>query len=145
MKMPGRMLWTVLMSLFKKPATVMYPAVKVKMPDQFRGKLVFDADKCIGCKLCVKDCPSDAITINKVGDKRFECVIDLARCIYCAQCVDSCPRDAMHATAEFELASLTRDQLTMVFHAKPAPPPAEPSKENPAQAPKNGAGPENKA
>lgn len=131
MKMPGRMLWTVLMSLFKKPATVMYPAVPVKMPDQFRGKIVFDAEKCIGCKLCMKDCPTAAIAINKVGDKRFECVIDLARCIYCAQCVDSCPRDALHATAEFELASLNRDVLTMVFHAKDAPPPADPAKDNP--------------
>jgi formate hydrogenlyase subunit 6/NADH:ubiquinone oxidoreductase subunit I len=135
------MLWTVLISLFKKPATVLYPAVKVKMPDQFRGKLIFDTDKCIGCKLCMKDCPSDAIKINKVGEKRFECVIDLARCIYCAQCVDSCPRDALHATAEFELAGLKRDVLTMVFHANPAPPP----KENPAPTPKNEPGSENKA
>ena len=143
MKMPGRMIWTVLLSLFKKPATVLYPFVKVQMPQEFRGKLIFDPNKCIGCKLCMKDCPTAAITINKVGEKRFECVIDLSRCIYCAQCVDSCPRDALHATAEFELASLKRDTLTMVFHANQAPPaspekpaPPQDQKQVPAAAPK---------
>jgi formate hydrogenlyase subunit 6/NADH:ubiquinone oxidoreductase subunit I len=144
MKMPGRMIWTLLMSLFKKPATVLYPAVKVEMPDKFRGKLVFDANKCIGCKLCMKDCPTSAITIKKVGEKRFECVIDLARCVYCAQCVDSCPKDSLRSTAEFELASLNRDKLTMVFNAKEIPTPVEPPKENPDPAPKSEAAPDNK-
>jgi formate hydrogenlyase subunit 6/NADH:ubiquinone oxidoreductase subunit I len=137
MKMPGRMIWTLLMSLFKKPATVLYPAVKVKMPDKFRGKLVFDANKCIGCKLCMKDCPTGAITIKKVGEKKFECTIDLAKCVYCAQCVDSCPKNALRSTAEFELASLHRDKLTMVFNARETPTPVEPPKGNPSPAPKS--------
>ena len=43
MKRPGRMIQQVLSSLFKKPATVLYPFVKVEMPAQFRGKLKFRA------------------------------------------------------------------------------------------------------
>lgn len=63
----------------------------------------------------MKDCPSNAIAINKVGDKRFEAEFRLDRCIYCAQCVDTCPKKALETTPEFELARLKHDQLTVVF------------------------------
>ena len=38
---PGKMLFEVLSSLFKKPATVKYPAAKLEMADKFKGKLKF--------------------------------------------------------------------------------------------------------
>ncbi len=115
MKRPGRMFHEVMRSMFRKAATVRYPFVKVQMPARFRGRLKFDASKCIGCKLCMKDCPSGAITIQKVGDKRFEAVFDFARCMYCAQCVDTCPKKALEATGEFELAQLDRGKLIVTF------------------------------
>ena len=121
---PGKMAREVLKSLFRKPATVLYPYVKVRMPDRFRGKIKFTSSLCIGCKLCMRDCPTNCITITKVGDKRFQAEFDLDRCIYCAQCVDTCPKDALSATAEYELAQLQRDKLKVVFHAEPPPPSA---------------------
>lgn len=133
MKRPGRMIQEALKSVFKKPATLNYPAVKVEMPEGFRGKLSFDPAKCICCKLCMRDCPADAIKITKVGTDEVTCEIDLSKCIYCAQCVDSCPKGALRATREFELAGLQRDKLRVTFHgkcAKPAPakPPVPPEK-----------------
>lgn len=121
MKRPGKMLMEVLGSVGKKPATVLYPFEKLEMPPRFRGQLEYFAEKCIGCKICMRDCPSRAITINKVGDKQFECIIALDHCIYCAQCVDSCPKDALAMTPEFELAQLDRGKLKLTFHAKPKP------------------------
>lgn len=114
---PGKMIKQVLQSLFKKPATTRYPFIKIEMPKDFRGKIKFSPEKCIGCKLCMRDCPSDAIVIRKVGEKIFEAEIDLARCIYCAQCVDTCPRKALEATREFELARLDHAKLKVVFSA----------------------------
>jgi len=116
---PGKMIRQVLQSIFKKPATTKYPFVKEAPPRSFRGKLKFYPEKCVGCKLCMKDCPSNAIIINKTADGKFECGIDLGKCIYCAQCVDSCPKKALEATNEFELANLDRDKLKVVFRAKP--------------------------
>jgi len=119
MKKPGKMVKEVLGAVLRKPATVLYPFEKIEMPDKFRGKLKFYSEKCIGCKACMRDCPSGAITINKVGDKQFEAVIELDKCIYCAQCVDSCPKDALEATREYELAQPKRSQLKVTFHAIP--------------------------
>ncbi len=116
---PGKMLKQVLKSIFKKPATTKYPFTKTAMPDKFRGKIIFHPEKCIGCRMCVRDCPSGAIEIKKVGDKKFECEIDLGKCIYCAQCVDSCVKKALEATKEFELAVLDRNKLKVTYNAEP--------------------------
>jgi len=112
---PGKALKMVLEYIFKKPATINYPHDKAAMPPKFRGKLSFDASKCVGCKMCMKDCPSGAITIKKVGEKSFQAEMDLAKCIYCAQCVDSCFKKALSISQEFELAQIDRKKLVVLL------------------------------
>jgi formate hydrogenlyase subunit 6/NADH:ubiquinone oxidoreductase subunit I len=132
MKWPGRMAAEVLRHVAQKPATVNYPAERVTMPADYRGKIVFHAARCVGCKLCQKDCPAGALYIEKVGDKRFRAVFELDRCIYCAQCVDSCNKDAIESTRDFELATLDKKELHVVYEPPPPAPapaaaPAEPA------------------
>lgn len=138
---PGKMASEVLTSLFRKPATVLYPYVKVRMPDRFRGKIRFISSRCIGCKLCMRDCPTNCITITKVGDKQFQAEFDLDKCIYCAQCADTCPKKSLETTVEYELAQLKRDKLKVIFHAEPPPPssPAAPAEHAAESQPAPGA------
>ena len=118
MSRPGKIARLLMQSLFKKPATGNYPFDLSGMPEGFRGKLKFNAEMCIGCKMCMRDCPSGAIEINKIGEKQFQAQVNLAKCIYCGQCVDSCPKKALQITAEFELASLDPAQLKVILNAK---------------------------
>jgi formate hydrogenlyase subunit 6/NADH:ubiquinone oxidoreductase subunit I len=108
---PGMMLHEVLKELLRRPATLLYPAEKSPMPPRFRGKLAFRAEKCVGCRLCEKDCPSDAIEIVKLGDKLFDAILSMDRCVFCGQCVDSCNQGALEITDEYELASPDKASL----------------------------------
>ncbi len=122
---PGSFAHLLFGALFKKPATLNYPADKSGMPEGFRGKLAFNAQACVGCQMCVRDCPSGAIAITKVGEKQFEATINLGKCIYCGQCVDSCIKKALSITPEFELARLESGSLKITYHAQPQPSPPD--------------------
>ncbi len=110
-------------SIFKKPATQKYPFVKASIAEQFRGKQVFDTDKCLGCGLCSKDCPANAIDMVAIEGKKRP-LFHLDRCIFCYQCSDSCPKNAIQPTKIFELASIDKATLAMAPQApKPIPAP----------------------
>jgi NADH-quinone oxidoreductase subunit F len=51
----------------------------------------FINSNCIGCQLCLKNCPAEAIT----GTKKERHVIDPAKCIKCGTCRAVCKSDAV--------------------------------------------------
>ena len=113
-KGPGKILGEALRTFGKKPATTTYPFTKIDISDNYRGKLKFVPENCIGCNLCVKDCPSNAIAIENTGtkeEKKFIAVLNLDRCIFCGQCVDSCRKNALSMSNYIELADLDRKNL----------------------------------
>ncbi|MCX5751881.1 MAG: 4Fe-4S binding protein [Candidatus Saganbacteria bacterium] len=112
------MLQLILESILKKPSTVSYPKFKEAPLKSLRGAIAFIPENCIGCKICMKDCPAGAIIITKIGEKVFQAEIDLSKCIYCAQCVDSCPKKALEYTTQFELAALDKNKLKVTTSGK---------------------------
>ncbi|MFC1898723.1 NADH-quinone oxidoreductase subunit NuoF [Chloroflexota bacterium] len=45
------------------------------------------ADKCQGCRICFRECPTEAIT----GGRGLVHIIDQDKCIKCGACLDACP------------------------------------------------------
>jgi NADH-quinone oxidoreductase subunit I len=120
----------LLRNLTVKPATREYPFVKTPVPVGFRGTPQLHPGTCLGCKACVRDCPSEAIeivlkpqppeeTVNppeqgKKPVKKYQMIIYLDRCVHCARCADVCPKDSIYLDEEFEVANFTRDALRLV-------------------------------
>ena len=52
-----------------------------------------DKDACVGCKLCEKACPSNAIVVSSEDKKA---VINTALCHHCIKCQQVCPKDEIH-------------------------------------------------
>jgi len=131
MKKPIKILPEALRHFFKRAATSKYPFEKAKLYPNFRARIVFESEKCIGCKMCMRVCPSKAIEIilsenqpqPQIGadgkalsvKKKFDCIMNLDRCIYCAQCVEICPKKALASTDDFELAQIERTKLKLHY------------------------------
>jgi formate hydrogenlyase subunit 6/NADH:ubiquinone oxidoreductase subunit I len=114
----GSMFGEVARSLFRKSATEKYPFERYPAPARLRGQVRYNAEKCTGCMLCVKDCPANAIEIIAIDkpNKRFIMRYHMDRCTYCAQCVEDCRFDCIEMSHEqWELAALDKQPFTVIY------------------------------
>jgi len=79
-------------SVFKKPATRLYPVEVREAFPRTRGHVKFEIGTCIFCNLCAKKCPTEAIVCNR-KDKSWE--INHLACVLCGNCVDSCRKGCL--------------------------------------------------
>lgn len=103
--------FVVFKHLFKKPVTLEYPEECPKLPETHRG--VHCLDGCIGCGVCQKVCPANAIKLSKQDNKVVFYNIDLNKCIFCGQCQYHCPVKAIKLTGKFDLATDKKERLIL--------------------------------
>lgn len=101
-------------SLGKKPVTLPFPYERAQPVERIRAKVSWEIEKCIGCTLCARICPSMAIEMVGRG-RNAEITYDVGRCIFCGECVDICPTKAIYTTKDFELTFTLRKKMIIQF------------------------------
>ena len=54
-----------------------------------------DQEKCVGCGVCLEECPVDTISMTNMKAE-----INMDNCIRCGTCHDICPKDAVKHDSE---------------------------------------------
>ncbi|MFW6047772.1 MAG: 4Fe-4S binding protein [Candidatus Natronoplasma sp.] len=133
--MPTQTIYTLIKQLLTKKATNPFPVKytpdnmhdaaeliekgkveinpPVEIPPNFRGKLKYDKESCIGCKLCVRVCPSEALVFKEEEAKVKHYV---SRCTFCGQCVNICPKSCFEFTEEFLIAGTDKNAKGMIIN-----------------------------
>jgi len=109
----------VLGSLFKKPATLMYPVVPRQWQERTRGHISIVEADCILCGICVKRCPTHAITVDKPGRTW---TIERMDCVQCGSCAENCPKKCLTMEQQYSAPNTVK---TVDVHHIPAPAAAE--------------------
>lgn len=107
---------TELHNLFSKPVTEPYPKEPKQFKERTRGHIENDISSCILCGMCMRKCPSGAITVNRAertwAIRRFSCV-------QCGSCVENCPKKCLSMLPGY--TSPGEEKTTVLLH-KPQPP-----------------------
>ena len=97
--------------------TTKYPDIPDVPPAGFRGMPKLSSDKCTFCGECVKVCPPGVITFTEKCDEKT-LVLSYCGCIFCGRCEEVCQSDAVKLTPEYELASLSKEDLVTIILRK---------------------------
>jgi NADH-quinone oxidoreductase subunit I len=107
-------------TMLRPAITVQYPTEKLVPYEAFRGALLFDAETCISCNLCVKACPSFCIQLENAKSPEGKKVakvewytIDFGKCNFCRLCEEACPtkpKSVWHSL-DYELTFFRRDEM----------------------------------
>lgn len=81
-----------LFNLFRKPATLSFPATPAEVAPNYRGLIEFNEEECIFCLRCENACPPGAIQFIRYEDGSEKYHYNPYLCIYCHDCVTSCPK-----------------------------------------------------
>lgn len=105
-------------NLFKAPATGGYPLQPKEFPDIDRGRVVNNIGACIFCGLCMRNCPSGAITVDRAARTWS---IDRFACVQCRGCVEHCPKKCLRMEPRY--MEPARKKATEILRGGPLPPP----------------------
>lgn len=121
-----------LLNLVSKPVTSKFPEEPVKTAPNYRGKIEFNADACIGCGMCIRVCSPGAITKTMKpveGGQEITMEFDLGSCTFCGMCSDFCPRKTITLTGDCEIVAKDKSELivkgSFIKKAPPKPTPEQ--------------------
>lgn len=104
----------LLRNLLEGPSTDPYPLAPTKIePERLRGRVVVDADLCMGCGICRHYCVAGAINIEQT-EAGHTITIWHNACCRCAACRQYCPMGAISLVNDWHTAHEERQKYTSV-------------------------------
>lgn len=105
-------------AIFAKPDTVAYPFAPLELSEQYRGAVEINTENCVGCGLCIRECPAMALELIRFSRTNFQLIHYPARCTSCGQCEQICRNQGIYLSNRFVAA--TTDPATLVMVLKDA-------------------------
>ncbi len=103
----------LLRNLLQGPSTDPFPAGPTFEPDTIRGKIKIDPELCMGCGMCVHNCVSNALHLERREDGHtLTCWDNL--CCRCATCVMFCPTKAITLLPDWHTAHYQEDKYARI-------------------------------
>ena len=102
-------------TLLSPGGTVRYPQQPLCLPAYYRGRVTVDISLCRGCGACVRDCPAEAMELERKSRTEFRLLYYPDRCAFCGQCELSCPTDAVYMTNAYPAPTVDREALVEVL------------------------------
>lgn len=113
----------MLKNLFSPPVTTEYPLKPKQFVPGVRGKVVNNIDNCIFCGMCQRNCPADAITVDRVARTW---TINPFSCVQCRGCVENCPKKCLSMEEHYTDPATAKSDVVMQGKPLPPPPPPKP-------------------
>jgi formate hydrogenlyase subunit 6/NADH:ubiquinone oxidoreductase subunit I len=109
--MIGAKLEQIALGLRHPSATVGYPLAPLAPDASYRGHVVVDTERCVGCGGCADVCPARCILITDLSPRRRLMRRYLDRCIQCGRCEEACAYGAVRLAADWETTTADRADL----------------------------------
>lgn len=106
----------LLKNLLKGPSTDPFPFGETFTPAAYRGKVTFDEQACVGCRMCEHVCPGGAIRFADKPDG-LHFMIWHNTCISCGLCAHYCLTKAIKLSNNWHLSHLQEEKYEMTDHA----------------------------
>ena len=108
--------------MFHHRVTLDYPHKSLAMTPRYRGHIALKFDEttgqpnCIVCMACQRACPSGCIKLDGAkpegGTRKVPTsyLLDFTTCSLCGLCVESCNFNALKFSADYNMASLHKEE-----------------------------------
>lgn len=116
----------IFQNLRRGPVSFRLPHKHECTSDQYRGLIVNDAERCVGCGLCAYVCPTAAIVVTRSGD-HYSWAYDPGKCTFCGRCLERCKPHTLSMESQLPPLYSTEGELIEVLNMvrkRPVRPPA---------------------
>ncbi len=84
--------------------------------DQHSSRFNVKPEKCVACGMCIANCPKNAISWKKDGEKKHAC-IDMEACIGCGECLTVCQARAIEVDFATEIPGFVERLVEYAYGA----------------------------